>query len=566
MRNYKHFVKNTNQLAYFETAYQDNSLDIPSMVEEMQLALEMPFPKATFVENKETLGQVFTLPSVAAFMVKLLDKEESKNISILDPCIGPNTFPKQIATLIPSATITSIEIDKSLLSYEISSFYQKNNRKLILENFFDFPITEKFDAIIQNPPYVRHELLTKGENNKEKILKSIAGLNVSIPQKSNLYIYFLLKSLLHLKEGGKLVAITYDSWLYSEFGAHLKRILLQFGQIEAVYHFKKNAFPNASVGATIIEFTKIKNFDYNKVKIDYFLYETPDCAAFLQNEKAPALRLKKNDFLTFKGNLQANIDFKNTLFTSLEKISSVKPFRGLGTIANQYFIFDKPMFDATLPLIKEISKIKSMSVKTATKYILCAEDKMNNIELQNYLLEVKEAVEKTPKLITLRNAIAKNNHWYKVEKKQTGNIVFNYFLRKNIDFILNINDLQVSDNFYILICKENIYAIYAILNSTFSKLAIFENSRNQGEGLRKIQLFEFNKVPIINPEKLGNTILFTLENLGKTLSGTNRFEVEKENIIDKIDLILLDIYNQHTYNNLTFSQLKNDYQKILNNN
>ena len=544
----------------------DNNIyneDFILSVEETQLSFTLDDQKDCFWNNKEALGQVFTLPSIAKFMVKLLSKKSGQGLSILDPCIGPNTFPKHIVDFMTDFNLTSVEIDDRLITDTIQRFYQQANRQLLRGSFFDLPISEKFDAIIQNPPYVRHELLTKGLNNKDKILKSLNGLNVTVPPKSNLYIYFLLKTLLHLKEDGKFVAITYDSWLYSEFGQQLKKVLLHFGQIEAIYHFKRNAFPNANVGATIIEFTKATNFNYEKVNIDYFLFDTPEN---LTDDKllTPTLKLSKNDFLHFKGNLQANIDFKNNVFCFLEHISVSKPFRGLGTIANQYFIFDKPKFKETVPFVKDVIKIPTFSVEKPSKYVLSVGENIDDI-LRGYLENVEQEVKKTSKLMTLQNEIARNPTWYKLEMKQTGNIIFNYYLRKNIDFILNSNELQVSDNFYLLNIKENTLAVFALLNSSFSKLAIFENSRNQGNGLRKIQLFEFNKVRIINPARLDKMTLEALEKMGTQLSFANRFNGEKESIIEQIDVVLLKIYNDATGHKLTLEALQNDYQKILKN-
>ena len=543
---------------YDNTLYNEDSI---LAIEKTQFSFTSEGEKDRFGDNKEALGQVFTLPSIARFMVKLLSKKSGSGLSILDPCIGPNTFPKHIVDFMTDFNLTAIEIDDRLITDAIHRFYKQANRQLLHSNFFDLPTSEKFDAIIQNPPYVRHELLTKGLNDKEKILKSLNGLNVTVPPKSNLYIYFLLKTLLHLKENGKLVAITYDSWLYSEFGQQLKKVLIHFGQIEAIYHFKRNAFPNANVGATIIEFTKTANFNYEKVNIDYFLFDTPE--NLIEGKPlTPTLKLNKNDFLHFKGNLQANIDFKNNLFCHLENISTVKPFRGLGTIANQYFIFDKPKFKATVPFVKDVIKIPTFSVEKPSKYLLSIGENIDDI-LRGYLENVEKEVKNTPKLMTLQKEIARNPTWYKVEMKRTGNIIFNYYLRKNIDFILNNNALQVSDNFYVLNIKENTLAVFPLLNSSFSKLAIFENSRNQGNGLRKIQLFEFNKVRLINPARLDKMTLDALEKMGTQLSFANRFNGEKESIIEQIDVVLLKIYNAATGRTLTLEALKEDYQKIL---
>lgn len=86
--------------------------------------------------------------------------------------------------------------------------------------------------------------------------------------------------------------------------------------------------------------------------------------------------------------------------------------------------------------------------------------------------------------------------------KATGNFIFNYYLRNNIDFIYNPNKFLSSDNFYILNIKDNELANFSILNSSFTRLNTLSNSRSQGNGLRKIQLYEFKEVKVIDAKKL----------------------------------------------------------------
>src|SRR5690606_38001349 len=101
-----------------------------------------------------------------------------------------------------------------------------------------------------------HELMMDGENSKFEAIKNLGPLSKIIPSKSNLYLYFLIKSIFHLKENGVLVAVIYDSWLYSDFGNFLKEAFTRFGFLKEIYHFKNTAFPDAEVGATVIYFQR----------------------------------------------------------------------------------------------------------------------------------------------------------------------------------------------------------------------------------------------------------------------------------------------------------------------
>jgi predicted Fe-Mo cluster-binding NifX family protein len=72
-----------------------------------------------------------------------------------------------------------------------------------------------------------------------------------------------------------------------------------------------------------------------------------------------------------------------------------------------------------------------------------------------------------------------------------------------------------SDNFYILNIKDNELANFSVLNSSFTRLNTLSNSRSQGNGLRKIQLYEFKEVKVIDVKKLSEPTIKKLELLEK---------------------------------------------------
>lgn len=167
-----------------------------------------------------------------------IEKHTKTKFYYTDPCIGPNTFFKAMTDDFSDCHLKGIEIDINLITEDINKFYKSPNRSLIKGSFFDLPVSEKFDLVVQNPPYVRQELLQTAHP-KESIRCQYIFFIINYSCTPNLYIYFLLKSILHLKEGGVMVAVIYDSWLYSSFGKFLKESFLKLGRLESIYHFKK---------------------------------------------------------------------------------------------------------------------------------------------------------------------------------------------------------------------------------------------------------------------------------------------------------------------------------------
>ena len=132
------------------------------------------------------LGQVFTPCFIVSDMIKLIKNQGS----ILEPSAGDGAF----ALKLDKKRLTAIEYDER--------FAKKNDFLNI--DFFKYPVTNKFDTIIGNPPYVRYQDID--DNTKQLISNSLFNdnnIDYSIfDNRSNLSLFFIYKSILHLKENG----------------------------------------------------------------------------------------------------------------------------------------------------------------------------------------------------------------------------------------------------------------------------------------------------------------------------------------------------------------------------
>jgi hypothetical protein len=550
-------------LNYVCEPYKELEDVVQTFEEQLELCFAKDFEtKTNKPKQDENLGQVFTSVILAKFMIGLLRENLKPDSFILDPCIGPNTFFKAMTEDFSNCNLKGIEIDLRLITEVIKKFYESPNRTLIKGSFFDLPITEKFDKIVQNPPYVRQELLINGVNSKESIRYNVSSLLSTIPSQSNLYIYFLLKSILHLNDGGEMVAVIYDSWLYSSFGKFLKESFLKLGHLESIYHFKKSAFENVEIGATVIKFVKDKS---HKKSISYFPLNDLNDLKNYNGLNTNCLKIKQQELLSYSFNNHSIINFKSSLFKELKTIVTQPIQRGTSAVVNSHFIFSKNELPELKPIVKDVSQIKTYTVNQENAYILAINESISN-ETKQYLESVKNEILKTPtqKFIAVKRDIETKRDWYKINLKATGNFIFNYYLRNNIDFIYNPNKFLSSDNFYILNIKENELATLSILNSSFTRLNTLSNSRSQGNGLRKIQLYEFKEVKVIDINKLSNESIKKLELLGKELINVNRYENGQKNIIEQIDLVLINEYNEKNSSTLTVDELNNEIKEYLN--
>jgi len=512
-------------------------------------------------EQDENLGQVFTPPILAKFMISLFANHIDSQTSILDPCIGPNTFFKALPVEFSNSYLKGIEIDENLINDETKKFYNHSKRSLIQGSFFDLDCEEKFDIIIQNPPYVRQELLANGVNSKTNIKSNTASSFSTVPSQSNLYIYFLLRAILHLKENGIMVAVIYDSWLYSSFGTFLKESFLKLGHLVSIYHFKKSAFDNAEVGATVIKFVKSNNS--RKSTSYYSLNDLNDLKTY-QGLKDKPQNLSPKELLVHSFNNSSVVNFKSDFFRKLSSITSKPIQRGTSAIVNNHFIFSERKYPELIPIIKNVSRIKTYSAPSGNAFILATNGSISTTT-KEYLDSVRNKILGTSseKYKAVKRDIASKKNWYEVKIKPSGNFIFNYYLRNNIDFIYNPKRNLPSDNFYSVNIETSELAYLALLNSSFTRLNILNSSRSQGNGLRKIQVYEFKEIAVVDIKKISNQSLKKLEELGQALMNSDRYNKHENEIIAQIDSVLLNEYNEYSNSSITVKELATELKEYI---
>lgn len=130
----------------------------------------------------------------------------------------------------------SVEIDESL------NFKDKD---IIIMNFFDYSVEEKFDTIVGNPPYVKNNLIEE----LEKIETEYSSLN--------LYLYFIEKSFNHLNDKGEIVFIIPREFFTSSRASGIRETLYNNGTITDVIDYQeRKMFDDADPYVVIIRYEK----------------------------------------------------------------------------------------------------------------------------------------------------------------------------------------------------------------------------------------------------------------------------------------------------------------------
>ncbi len=479
--------------------------------------------------DTNNLGQYFTPPNVAQYMSHEIVRSLPNKGKVVDPCIGMNIFFSYLGD--EDISLLGVEIDANLISKKTRNFFNHPHRKLIIGDFIDQQFDANFDGVIMNPPYTRQEKVSLATKQKLTAISKDAGIAMSA--KANLYVYFVLKGLLMLKEGGTLVAITYDSWLYSSFGENFKKFLLRHFYLKRIIHFKHDAFEGVDVGATLIIIEKSKSSS----AIEYFEYESAtDFPA--QSNTLNYHNLTPDDLIDFNDytTIHQQLDFSESFFQPLEKLSTKTPWRGSSSPSNKHFLF-KSSDKGLTPILKKTPQSSySVSAIDCVYAFVFTEDSPNSS--RERMESIKRKILQSDISDSLRNKIDSQPRWYTFPIKPGGDIIFNYYYRDNPRFIMNADNLPTMGNYYNINCSEYAYETFALLNSSLTRYALIKSSKSQGKGLKKIQLYKFSKVNVLNLNTFNEADLSKLNALAKKLSDG----LKAEQALLSIDEIVLKHY------------------------
>jgi adenine-specific DNA-methyltransferase len=198
------------------------------MIERM-IAPEAQLERLRSREERYGLGQFFTPPAIAEFMADAVRDIQPE--TVLDPGVGGGVL---LRTVGRGHRRFGLDVDP--LAVEVASLSLGADVELAIGDFLDpvaWPLSiDSFDAIIANPPYVRHHNLNA--EHKALAQRYSTRLQLKVSSLSGSYVYFFLEALLRLNDGGRLVFITPTEFLDVRYGSAVKEALLKFCEIDEV--------------------------------------------------------------------------------------------------------------------------------------------------------------------------------------------------------------------------------------------------------------------------------------------------------------------------------------------
>ncbi len=395
---------------------------------------------------KAELGQVWTPADVALEMAKEALAANKSIKRVLDPACGPATF----SVALHSAGARNIKLDCYDVDERMRKLTSTQNKKLrfsgttkLQDYLADTRLVGSYDLVIMNPPYIRQEAVAlDAKNLYHNYLKEVLG--EAIDRRANLFALFLLKGVIDLAEGGLLCAIVYDAVTQSGYGKKTLALLAQH--------------------AELLSSTPVKApFDGVLVDAQILLY------------RKRAVALPK---------VVESLSHAETGCVPLERLLATRRGTALPVRKGYLATDDEPHFQHSVPFFMKQSTLKGLVVEADARAYLAESLTCNSPAISEWL-----KVRADENGITLTQVSV---------NAVRGKILFNYYIRNSPRHLWNKNNVAIADNFYVSSTTEGFPAEVAwlLLNSNEYIDRLVAAARNQGSGLKKLQLYEYRQVQL----------------------------------------------------------------------
>lgn len=391
------------------------------------------------LEHRKSLGQFFTHPRVADFMISWV--LQSGLNELYDPAYGLGAFnPKNKNIKFSASEIDPIILEHSSLDTGEDDF------TVCLENYLTV-WGIKHGNIVCNPPYMRFQ---KFLDRSSVFALFQDKLHIRLSGYTNTASTFLIKSLSELNERGRLAYIMPLEFLNTGYGALVKKLLLKSHHLVAIVNLEceKDIFPDATTSVGIVLYDSAKHYD--KVNF-YSIKNIGDLSSFHSLQPTSAISVKELDpnakWLPY---LQADkVTFDASRMVPLVNYGRFS--RGIATGANEFFVLTPSKVQSLGLLRKEylccISRSSQISRPVFSKGDI---ETLIHMDAPVLLFTTNGSISEPAKRYIQEGEVigyherflTKNrNPWYKTELRTPAPLLLGVFSRGGYKIILNRSDV-----------------------------------------------------------------------------------------------------------------------------
>lgn len=439
------------------------------------------------IDSIRANGIYYTPPTLADFLVKPIIKRA--DIEIFDPACGEGSLllsaKKRCSELWSGAhkEPSLVGCDKIPMNGKLERL---DDCHIFNCDFLKLSLGRTFDLILMNPPYVRHQLISNEERKEyRKEINKICRFKKS----ADLWVYFLIKSVSHLKRGGCIGAILPWSFLQSDYAREIRHWLLtRFSRIR-VLALSSEYFDGAEERVLLVwlmgygqeaRSVKIAFADHIDERIKY--HEMNDA----QWEAAKVIFSAKNDVESI---LQRYVDEFG--FSRFGQYATVKI--GIVTGADRFFILNRDIAikrgfrkQNLIPIISTSKELTGLSLDgdEPEKMLIRFPQKCFG-KFRHYIAEGEE------RDYHLRAHSLRRKPWYAVDAGAVPDAFFPYRALSTPYLVFNDNKIQCTNSVH-RVYFENLTEnarrwIQVSMLSAAGQLSLEAYSKIYGSGVLKIE-------------------------------------------------------------------------------
>lgn len=496
--------------------------------------------KNTGLQHRKKFGQYFTPSTIARLMTYWVIQENTTEI--LDPAFGLGVFHEVLPEISKlKSNYTAYEIDSHIFStYEHSA----ENLKIIEKNYLTESITQKYSAIIANPPYMKMNKTSLSVSELHKLEKL---LGVHVTGNMSTAGIFLLKSLHELEEDGRLAYLMPYEFFNTEYGTIIKNKLIQEKLLKQIVIFsnEKDIFPEVST--TICGLFCYNNKTEENIKITFIksieeITQNQNISCYFQHSISPQ-KLKIQEKWT---PILESLKIENENCNHFVKLSNYGKFsRGIATGANEFFNLNAEMIKKWK--ITEKSLQKCITRSNQIKKLIFTEQNWENLHAQNkpvYCLNITDTPTDEEEIYLFegemsgydtRYLTSKRTPWYDLEKRKPAPLLCGCFNRGSIKIIRNYSECLT------LTCFHNFYphpeyidyidVLFIYLSSEKGQKQLKLNKRSYGNELQKFEPSDLNNVLVPPVEMLSKTPQAEIQRIMQIFLSDEKLALQECNLL-----------------------------------
>ncbi|HKQ46487.1 MAG TPA: N-6 DNA methylase [Phycisphaerae bacterium] len=448
--------------------------------------------------SRRDLGQVFTPAPVAEWMVRWALSDQPRRI--LDPAVGPGVFIEAIQKQffrqgkpkIPQ--IDAYDIDGRMIRV-VGGRGGAVAVRLHQRDFVTSTIRESYDAVVANPPYVRHHGFEYPETLWRRYDR-LCGRRLS--RLTNLYGLFLLRIWASLSPRGRAAVILPAEWLNADFGVPVKAHLLEENALDTIVHFDPAAgiFDGALTTSAIV-LLRSGRPKYEPVR----LCQVANVSALSRLDLSRGEKWRRADLdpAAKWSRLFASHRRPSHPAARLGEVASC--VRGIATGANQFFTVSESVrrlrrIDRR-DVVPCVTKARQLQAAVATPGVLRrlvkADDRVFLLSPRQPLSrEVRAYLREGRRLgVHHRYLCAHRPTWYLPERRRPAPILVSVFARERFRFVLNRAGVLNLTAFHGIFPRTNgpraVRLLFDYLASDAGQEELRRHCRVYGDGLLKVE-------------------------------------------------------------------------------